>query len=282
MSLHELSLLSSTEIGELGKQAGSIAIVPSGALEAHGPHLPIANDSLYIERLIKEVAGQLPGPVVCTPVVMGGLSHRHRRYPGTVVLSPDAYKAGIASAVQTFVRAGFQRIALVSGHGGNFPAMREVERATQGLHPNASIRAFGGFGRTFTQPLEQLAEEMELRLCKSEGHAGMFQTSIALHLFPELVGDYLSVTGYTAGETGWWKTLATQGAHALHPTGVIGDPSRASKDFGRLGFERLVENFRTWLVTAFTKPSDWRYRERDAATFDYLDPEDFDVTPERP
>lgn len=277
MSFHDLGLLSSNVLREIAERPGSIAIVSSGALEAHGPHLPIATDSLYLERLVKAVAETLPGDVVGMPVVMGGLSHRHRRFAGTVVLSPDTYKASMLSAVQTFVRAGFRRIALVSGHGGNFPSMREAERMASGLHPEAAIRAFGGFGRTFSQPLEALASELGLQLCKSEGHAGMFQTSVALHLFPELVGDYRNVTGYTAGETDWWKTLATQGAHALHPTGVIGDPSRATREFGRLGFDRLVANFRDWLERAFDQPSDWRYRARDAATFDYLDPEDFEV-----
>lgn len=278
MAFYDLGLLSHDKVSALAASQGAIGVVQTGALEAHGTHLPIANDTLYIARLVKDVAEEIPFSVVVCPPIMGGMSHRHRRFAGTVVLPGEAFKSSILAATRTMVKAGFKKIAYVSGHGGNFPPMRETQIAASALYPEATIRGFGGFGRSFSVTLEKVAKENGITLSGSEGHAGYWQTCLALHLFPELVGDYASVTGYVAGEPDWAKTLVSTGAHALHPTGVVGDPSRASAEMGRLGYLSIVREFSHWLTSAFNRPDDWRYRARDAATFDYLDPDDFVIS----
>ena len=109
--------------------AGAVGLVALAALEQHGPHLPLATDSLIAERVALEVAARLSGPVVVTPVVRGGLSTHHLAFPGTVTVPPDAYRALVVSYLEGLERMGIAKIALFSWHGGNFSFVRNSSTA---------------------------------------------------------------------------------------------------------------------------------------------------------
>src|ERR671934_835019 len=110
MSWVELQNLTWPEAERLGAEA-TAGLLTLASLEQHGPHLPLATDSLLGERLAREVAERLPGPVLVTPVVRGGLSTHHLAFPGSVTVPPDAYGALVGSYLEGLERMCICKIA---------------------------------------------------------------------------------------------------------------------------------------------------------------------------
>src|SRR5687768_5641715 len=78
----------------------AVGLIPVGSLEQHGPHLPIAFDSICAEALAAAVAERIMEPVVVPPLFMAGLSDHHLAFPGTVSLSPEAFGAVLTAYVE--------------------------------------------------------------------------------------------------------------------------------------------------------------------------------------
>ena len=97
-----------------------IAVLPLGAIEQHGPHLPLETDSLISEELAYAIAGRLDAPIVVGPVITGGLSTHHMGFVGTVTLPEEAFRASVTAFVDSFERLGATHTAVFSAHGGNF------------------------------------------------------------------------------------------------------------------------------------------------------------------
>ena len=85
-------------------------------------------------------------------------------------------------------------------------------------------------------------------------HGGALETSLALHLFGGLVGDYEDVHGYVAAEPGWQRVLAEEGSHRLSPIGIVGDPAKASPELGARAFGYVIDGLVEWLSTCFDEP----------------------------
>ena len=125
MTYVELQNLTWPEAEQLGRDR-AVGLVTLASLEQHGPHLPLATDSLLAERAAREIADRLPGPVAAAPVVRGGLSTHHLAFPGSVTVPPDAYRALVLSYVEGLERMGISKAGLWSWHGGNFGFVREL------------------------------------------------------------------------------------------------------------------------------------------------------------
>src|SRR5215831_13173410 len=119
MTFVALETLTWPEAEQVGAE-GAVGLVALASLEQHGPHLPLATDSLLAEGVARDVAERLAGPVVVAPVVRAGLSTHHLAFPGSVTVPPDAYRALVRSYLEGFERMGVRKLALFSWHGGNF------------------------------------------------------------------------------------------------------------------------------------------------------------------
>jgi creatinine amidohydrolase len=247
---HALGELTSPQFGELARDSAAVGLVLLGAVEAHGPHLPIECDNLLAERFSQAAAERLDIPVVIAPVVTGGLSDRHLAFPGTMTLTPEGMRGDVEAVVDVFARAGMRRVALLSGHGANYVLMREVALERNG-RDGLLVRAFGDFERRYLAPMLRAADELDVPLPACEVHGGALETSLGLHLFPELVRDFAGVHGYVAAEPGWQQQLAQGGSHSLSPIGILGDPALASAELGRRGFNYVVDELAGWLATCF-------------------------------
>lgn len=95
------------------------AVLPLGSVEQHA-YLSLATDAILAERVAVEAADPLGIPVF--PVVPYGLAHYFSAYPGTVALRPETYEALVTDVLESLYGAGFRRVLLVNGHGGNAPA----------------------------------------------------------------------------------------------------------------------------------------------------------------
>jgi creatinine amidohydrolase/Fe(II)-dependent formamide hydrolase-like protein len=225
--------------------AGAVGLVALASLEQHGPHLPLATDSLIAERVALEVAGELSGPVVVTPVVRGGLSTHHLAFPGTVTVPPDAYRALVMSYVEGLERMRIKKIALFSWHGGNFSFVKEFVDGWQG---EAQLAGYADLHRFITVMMEAAAAH-GLHVPETDVHAGGLETSMMLAAFPEFVRPLAGVTGYTEVEPGWLERIFAEGIRPVSETGVLGDVRGANAQVGKAIFAAIANELATYFAS---------------------------------
>lgn len=172
------------DIGQIAPQA--TAVIPVGAIEQHGPHLPVMTDAFLIEAIARQSVAKLASAaaqVVLAPCMPFGFSHHHLIYPGALSLGTDRLIAVLQDLVDSIVQSGFKKIFLLNGHGGNEECVRITARNTVLKHP-VTIGA-ASYWTIAWEEMTQYAEEHQLY--GVVGHAGLFETSMMLALRPDLV-----------------------------------------------------------------------------------------------
>ena len=166
-------------------------MVPLGATEQHGPHLPTGTDYFTVESLAREAAAIASRrvPVIVTPALPFGSSDHHFVFGGTLSLSTETYYRVVRELVESLVTDGFTRIFLVNGHGGNHELAQLVARDVALKRP---VRVAAG--SYWTIAWDALVNAEAHRGRRLPGHAGDFETSIVLSLRPELVSEISSAS----------------------------------------------------------------------------------------
>jgi creatinine amidohydrolase len=236
VSFVALETLTWPEAERLGVE-GAVGLVTLASLEQHGPHLPLATDSLLGERLARQVAERLNGPVVVAPVTRGGLSTHHLGFPGTLTVPPDAYRALVQSQLEALERMGIDRIAVFSAHGGNFAFVGEL---VDGYDGPARLVGYSDL-MGFVKVMLDAAAARGLHAPETDVHAGGLETSMMLAAFPELVRPFDGVTGYAAAEPGWMERLFAEGLRPITESGVMGDLGGANAEAGEAIFAALAD-----------------------------------------
>ncbi|SEN17103.1 creatininase family protein [Actinacidiphila rubida] len=173
--------LTAAQLGALAAR-DAVVLVPVGATEQHGPHLPTGVDDFLAAEVCRRaarLAGEHTG-VVVTPSVPTGLSEHHMPFGGTLTLTLPTLHALLRDICRSVVRAGFSRILLVNGHGGNMTALNALttELTTELATPIA-------FASYFSAGRDVLRETLETQ----DGlmHACEGETSMMMAAFPELI-----------------------------------------------------------------------------------------------
>jgi creatinine amidohydrolase len=222
--LHREALRQATQ------RPGSLVVLPTGAIEQHGPHLPVGVDSMLGQGLLTRALALLaPGlPVHVAPPIVVGKSNEHADWPGTLSLSTRTFAALVRSQVGQLHRLGFQRIAIWNTHGGNSAVLVPLIRELQGL-PGLRI----GMLQNDFKPAQSPQE------AAYGFHAGEWETALMLALAPALVRRAKAVCHYPAqlddaGELRPGGSALTFGwtTRDIAPQGVIGDPTLATSERG--------------------------------------------------
>src|SRR5438034_9863512 len=123
--LHEFTR---TELAALAPDA--LLVLPTGAIEQHGPHLPIGTDFFAVEHVTRTAAAEAAAqiPVLVTPTMPFGSSHHHLPFGGTMSLSTETYYRVIYELAESLIVSGFRRMFIVNGHGGNNELIQLVAR----------------------------------------------------------------------------------------------------------------------------------------------------------
>ena len=131
--------LTSVEIAEAVAAGARTAILPLGAIEQHGPHLPLSVDSDHADALAFRIAQEL-GDALVLPTVRVGYSPHHLGFAGTLSVRSSTLEAICLDYCSSLAAHGFTRVVLFSGHIGNYPVMREFEpRLTAALAPSLQV-----------------------------------------------------------------------------------------------------------------------------------------------
>lgn len=212
-------------------------VVPLGAVEQHGPHLPLGTDAMFGDEIGRAAAERLNA--FLAPTIPVGCSHHHLAFAGTISLEEETYHRVVGDIVRALASHGFKRIVLLPTHGGNFRPLGEA-LARLGPLEGVKIIAFTDVGMLASATIGTGAE---LGITAAEGgiHAGEWETSMMLALRPELVRMERAEPGYVGDLASGMQRFFTEGIHVLADNGVFGDPRRASARAGEKYIERLVE-----------------------------------------
>jgi creatinine amidohydrolase len=225
-----------------GRTENWIAVLPLGATEQHGPHLPLETDTLIAEAFLARVRDLLPDNIPATfmPVQAVGLSTEHTDFPGTLTLSTHVALKSWMELGSGVARAGIKKLVMVTSHGGNSAAMTLVAQDLRARHGMLAVTT--GWHR-FGQP-DGLFTDAEIR---HGVHGGAIETSIMLaahpqHVRTDRIADFQPASVAFDKTFRWLSThrpapFAWQ-AQDLHPSGAAGDATQASADKGR----RLIEH----------------------------------------
>ena len=226
--------LTTPELEALAGQR-AVAVMVLGAIEQHGPHLPLATDLIIGEGLRDKAlrALQPETPFLVLPSLAIGASEEHRNFAGTLSLPPSEAVSVIRSVGESVHRAGIGRLVLVNAHGGNHAVM---SMAALDLRRRLNMLVVKASYLRFTPPENLLAAE-ELRYGL---HGGQAETAIMLHLAPDQVRmdkarDFTSTAQTTPSEVlgpedqAAWAWLAED----LNPAGVVGRAGQATAELGK-------------------------------------------------
>jgi creatinine amidohydrolase len=245
VTLVELARLTSPAAAGLG--ADAVGVVAVGALEQHGPHLPLGTDTTITDAVVRGAAERVREPVVVAPTFALGVSDHHVAFPGTVTVSPEILGAIIDAQVAGFARMGVRRVALLSLHGGNFPAFAAADHSLDGV----DVHAYDRFDRVL-EVMAGAARQAGLDAPDCDSHAGAYETSLVLHLLgDDAVRDTGAETGLRHAPADWLARLRAHGIVDLSSDGVLGDPGLATAAAGRAILAALVAEMTSWLVAAF-------------------------------
>ena len=214
-----------------------IALLPVAAIEQHGPHLPLEVDSCINAGLIAAALDRLPpdNPLVVLPAQTIGWSDEHGGYPGTLSIAPDTLMATWRDLAANVAEIGVRKFVLFNSHGGQNELIKIVTRQLRIDHGMLAT-ALNWYALADLTAMFG-AEERRFGI-----HGGAVETSLMLHLRPDLVRTDLvenfvstavqqSQTFRHLGPTGQvsygWET------QDLHPSGVVGDATAATAEKGR-------------------------------------------------
>src|SRR5919204_1629232 len=129
-----LGLLSWSEVAELDRDR-TVAVLPTAAIEQHGPHLPLDTDTFLCTRVVEEAAARARVPVVVAPTLAYGSSAHHMGFPGTLTLTAATFLTVLEEICGSLVEHGFRRLLVVNGHGGNSAMARESVQQLSSREP---------------------------------------------------------------------------------------------------------------------------------------------------
>ena len=213
------------------ERGADCAILPVGSFEQHGDYLPLITDTVIAAAISRELANAYP--LLQLPPVTISCSHEHSAWHGTVSISSSTLHSMIDDIYRSITDAGLTSLVILNCHGGNYVLANVVQEGnahgkSMALFPSgpdwADARQSAGLATSNHEDM----------------HAGELETSILLHVNPELVRDGYQAADWTADDR---RHLLTTGMSEYTQNGVIGRPSLASAEKGKAVLASLAESF---------------------------------------
>ena len=236
-----LEELTSPEVERLLASGFTSVVAAVGAVEQHGPHLPLSVDAARGDRLALEVAERL-GSTLVAPTIRIGCSEHHMDFAGTISLRGTTLKAVCEDYVSSLARHGFRIIYFVPSHGGNFAPLADMLDDLARVDPSCEVRSYTDLQGWVAMWKDAVAEVAPHLAHRVGGHADIAESSEMLCIRPDLVRQELAVAGYVADfDSDVEERIFRDGFRAVTPNGVLGDARGMSREIGELCIARVAD-----------------------------------------
>lgn len=234
-----------------------VALLPVGATEQHGPHLPLATDSILGEGIARLAAAQTGADVLLLPTVTYAKSDEHLSYPGTLTLDAETLLATLTQIGKSVARAGLRKLVLLNAHGGNLPVLALLARRLR-IEDDMMVVNAGWMAMGFPEGLVPAEER------RDGVHGGLVETAAMLHLRPDLVDmsaacDFVPASRAVAETNEILRVLGPVNtgwiSEDLHPRGVAGNAAAATPEIGRKLVEHAVTRYALLLEEVAAQPA---------------------------
>ena len=230
---------------------GCIPVLPVGAIEQHGPHLPLKMDCLTADSVTDEAARRSDGLLLAMPVVSYGYASHVMDFPGTITIHHETLIRFVVDIGLSLAYGGFKKMIIVNGHGSNTQplelAVRRIMLESDAWAGMANWWSLTEANKGFTETWR------ESEVPGGAAHAAEAETSFALHMDPEGVRTELSVdrvSAHNALKSKYhWVDIFGSGPVKMDgytstytEDGTQGTPSLATAEKGRVLFEEAVTN----------------------------------------
>jgi creatinine amidohydrolase len=236
-----------------------VVVVPLGAIEQHGPHLPVSTDTDIVSRVALEAEKRLTNEIVLCPPLPFGSSHHHLNF-GTISLSITTYTLVLVEMVESLLQFGFRRIVLLNGHGGNITPGKQAlavlsNKYDVDLKPNIVFTTYWELaGKPFSGASPMSSPALS--------HACEYETSLLLHLFPKKVltdrirrAERPNTNGYIPFEDDepYRGVTMIKRTEFISSNGCSGEPQLGTAEKGKhlfdhavAAFVEFIHSFKTW------------------------------------
>jgi creatinine amidohydrolase len=205
-----------------------VAVMVTGALEAHGMHLPLSTDNILPTYLAEKVAAKTNALVL--PTIPFGDSWVFNDFDGTISVAPEALSEFYISIMKGVFKHGFRYLVVLNGHGGNIPVLTMAAKSATQTGQRAVVIV--NWWKDLAESARKLVEETPM------GHAAEDETSEVMFVRPDLV-DMSKAEAHRV-ETRF-TVISGMYREELLPSAMYGDPRKASGEKGRLIMEQAEE-----------------------------------------
>lgn len=261
-----LPYLSWTEIADLPDKENTVIVLPTGATEQHGPHLPCAVDTVISAGVVGHALARLPDdvPAFAMAPITYGKSEEHLHFAGTMTLSGTTLLSTMIELGESVYRSGFRKLVFANGHGGQPQVLEMAARELRLRHGDFVIVPFG-VSRVPNVSGQFISDQER----KQSMHAGHSETALMLALAPDTVHMERAEAAFPPVFPS--KILSADGrpacawvARDFGPSGVIGDPTTATREQG----EAILDSLANSWVQAITELHAMQWVVREQATWE--------------
>lgn len=228
-------------------ERGKVVIAPIGHTEQHGHHLPLCTDTLIVDAIARGVVSAAPGRAARLPVMPYGVSTHRSAFAGTFNIGGRAFEDFWLAVVESLAARRFDRLYLISGHGGNCSFLVNVVKYAGERFP----RFFSTTAWLYLSGPQGAAELQRLRRSPlgGMGHAGELETSLILHLRPDLARmprvvdetDFVATPSYFMDWLEGGPLVANPPWDDDTATGAYGAGSLATAEHGKAWLQAAIE-----------------------------------------
>lgn len=248
-------------------ELGKICVVPCGAVEQHGPHLPLDVDLICPTEIARGAGRQVADKMLVPPTVAYGYTGHVMDFPGTINNDYQHFMQHVLDITKSLAYHGFKKIVLLNGHGSNMPNLDLVARRTC-VETDAEC-VLTGWWRLLEVDQDFLPRWRESKFPGGCSHAGELETSLYLHLDGDNVRTDLIKSGTISFNNEdspfQWVDLFGQGpatvvswTSSYSETGVLGDAELASAEKGKQAYEEAVKQLAAFVTWFKDRPKDER------------------------
>jgi len=224
-------------------------IIPLGACEQHGRHLPLGVDTCQVAEIARRVEANLGPRVLCLPTLWLGSSSHHQDFPGTLSLLPSLYAQVIQELTRSILESGFKRLLFLNGHGGNKAPVTNAltELVAEDDDAYLALASWWEIGLPSPQKIGLSQPVMS--------HACEYETSLMLVLRPDLVDlsqakhhpPVLDNTWFHSEDDSRKRVSVFRRFHRFTADGSLGRPEEGTAEKGQAILESVTEQLVAFL-----------------------------------